>query len=145
MITTAIEQALIKKRERNYPLTFWAIDAHATIIKPTYSSPKSTNDFEFYLKALDVLRWLSSRSDQVIILWTSTNKKDAAELCLCLLNNKIYVNYVNENPLCPSTDLSSFDEKFYFDILLDDKAGFDPEKDWSDILKYMKLKKEFWA
>jgi hypothetical protein len=42
-------------------------------------------------------------------------------------------NGINCNPECPSTDLCDFQDKFYFNFLLDDKAGFDGTKDWREI------------
>jgi hypothetical protein len=42
-------------------------------------------------------------------------------------------NAINCNPECPSTDLCDFQDKFYFNFLLDDKAGFDGTKDWREI------------
>ena len=38
------------------------------------------------------------------------------------------------------TDFQDFSEKPYFNILLEDKAGFDPNKDWELILEYLTLK-----
>ena len=37
----------------------------------------------------------------------------------------------------PITIVQCFEKKFYFNILLDDKAGFDPETDWSVIKEYL--------
>jgi hypothetical protein len=42
-------------------------------------------------------------------------------------------HYVNHNPECPSDELCDFSKKFYMNILLDDKAGFDATTDWLEI------------
>ena len=45
----------------------------------------------------------------------------------------IEFDYINENPECKDTALCSFAQKFFFDILLEDKAGFVGETDWIEI------------
>ena len=47
--------------------------------------------------------------------------------------NEIKIDFINENPLCPNTELCDFSGKFYMDILLEDKAGFVGETDWGTI------------
>jgi len=42
-------------------------------------------------------------------------------------------NAINCNSECPNTSLCDFQDKFYFNFLLDDKAGFDGAKDWREI------------
>lgn len=66
----------------------------------------------------------------VPILFTSSHK-DAIDRQVSLLPHfGIWFKYINENPECPSTELCNFDSKFYFNILLDDKAGFVGDTDW---------------
>ena len=52
--------------------------------------------------------------------------------------NNINFDYINENPEINSNKLSDFSKKFYFNIGLDDKCGFDAEQDWLDIYNYIK-------
>lgn len=47
-------------------------------------------------------------------------------------------HYINSNPECPSTELCDFSEKFYFNVLLDDKAAF-VEKDWETIKTFLEV------
>lgn len=49
------------------------------------------------------------------------------------------VAYFNVNLDCQNTLTGDFTRKFYYDILLDDKAGFEPEKDWKEIYKMLPL------
>jgi len=37
-----------------------------------------------------------------------------------------------------NSDLGYYDKKPYFNVLLDDKAGFDPATEWPAILKWIK-------
>ena len=48
-------------------------------------------------------------------------------------------DFFNENPLCESTELCNFKDKFYFNVLIDDKAGFDGESGWIDVLHALSL------
>jgi len=47
--------------------------------------------------------------------------------------NGVYPNFFNHNPHAKDTPRSCFDKKPYFNILLDDRAGFEPETDWQAI------------
>jgi len=57
-----------------------------------------------------------------------------------MLGENIIFDYVNENPECPSTELADFSRKMYYNFLIDDKSGFDPETDWEIIYQFMKSK-----
>ena len=56
------------------------------------------------------------------------------------MNHDIYSWEFNFNPAIENTKTSCFDDKFYFSVLLDDKAGFDPDTDWKLIYDYLKNK-----
>jgi len=49
-----------------------------------------------------------------------------------LAEHNINFDYVNVNPECLDSNLCSFKGKFYFDLLFEDKAGFEPS-DWTNI------------
>ena len=44
-----------------------------------------------------------------------------------------------ENPEIESNRYANFTKKFYYDILLDDKAGFEPN-DWFEIYNFLSKK-----
>lgn len=46
--------------------------------------------------------------------------------------------YLNHNPEVSNTENSNYCHKFYFDILLEDKAGFLPDIHWSEINFWLK-------
>lgn len=124
-----IDKALKKKIARNYPKMYWAIDLHDTLFKSTYDPIKK--DFDFYNKEeVEFLQFLSVMDECILILFTSSHKQDTDKYLEYLKNNHIHFSYVNENPECQSTEMADFSKKFYFDVLLDDKSGFNPEKDW---------------
>ena len=73
-------------------------------------------------------------------MFTSSFEKQTTPILELFKNNQITFNYVNENPEVPSTTLGNFKDKFYYNILIDDKAGFEMNSDWDlvwqEILKY---------
>ena len=53
-------------------------------------------------------------------------------------NRSSYNDFINHNYDVKDTDIQYFGDKLYFNVGLDDKFGFDPEKDWAEILEYLK-------
>lgn len=58
-----------------------------------------------------------------------------------LRSRGISVHYANENPEVGNTATGNFDRKFYFSVVVDDKAGFDPSE-WEDIALAVRLCRE---
>jgi hypothetical protein len=84
---------------------------------------------------------LHKRSDTVLILWTSSYEKYVDSVRKKLQDNYgIKFDYFNENPECINTKTGCFDNKFYYNVLIDDKAGFNPESDWLEIINAMENK-----
>ena len=50
----------------------------------------------------------------------------------------IKIDFFNNNPEAKNTEYGDFTVKPYYNILLDDKAGFDPEEDWRIIYNFLK-------
>jgi len=84
----------------------------------------------FFPNAVRVLKQFSFRKDIVLILWTSSHDDAMKNIIDRMSGEGIEFRYINENPECPNTELCNFNSKFYFNILLDDKAGFEGETDW---------------
>jgi hypothetical protein len=104
------------------------VDAHDTIFKGKY---EANQDFDIYPGCLEVLKWISDRNDQVLILWTSSYREHIDEIVSYFRDKHgIHIDYVNKNPICADTAYGSFIKKFYFNIGLDDKFGFEGETDW---------------
>ena len=122
-----IANAFRQKVERKWHTLYVMVDAHGTIIKPYHDK------LAFYEGAIEVLRWFSDRSDIKLILWTSSHQEEIQDLFTTLWGHGIEIDFVNKNPLEKNSKLACFDKKFYFNIILDDKAGFEPEIDWITI------------
>ena len=113
-----------------YPM-FWAIDLHDVIIPASYKRTNQGRQFAF--GAREVLQWLTNREDMCLILYTCSHDSYVDEVLTWMQVNGIRFDYVNENPEVGSDDLRNIGGKFYFDVLLEDKAGFDLNYDWGNI------------
>lgn len=135
MITKAVEIAFRKKMTRGWdkwPRMYWAIDLHDVIIPGTYT--RNNENRQLYPFANEVLQWITHREDMCPILYTSSHKDSIDDILTWLYNDyKIKFDYVNVNPECENHNLCDFSRKFYFDIMLEDKAGFNGMEDWKKI------------
>jgi hypothetical protein len=135
-VVDVIQRAREKFVEHKWPKLYWAIDLHNTIIPS--SRVKGTEVKEFYPFCKEALQEISKREDCCIILFTSTyNYQLSSQLIMWFRENDIKIGYVNQNPECESTQYADFSQKFYYDVLIDDKAGFSV-KLWKDIFRVVK-------
>lgn len=129
--TFNIEKTFKMKTERGWPEIYFCIDLHGTII-PSGKGPDDKSDkLEFYDDAKEVLQWLTNRKDIKLILWTGTPVERLKPVWDWFLENGVSFDFFNQNPDALNTPRSDFSRKFYFNVLLDDRAGFEPELDWS--------------
>lgn len=126
-----IENAFRLKKERKWNRLYWCVDLHDTVFKGSYARNQKV-DF-YYPNAMEVLHYLSMHSNENVLIAYTSSYDDVIDNLLEELYEDYGVTfkYVNENPEYNSTDYADFSKKFYFNILLDDKAGFEGEKDWS--------------
>lgn len=136
-IIKAIDIAHRKAEDRGWDRIYFAIDVHDTILKANYDNGGYSfiNDSARY-----AMQMLSRRSDIRIILWSSMYSYEMNSLIAWLASNDIHIDFANENPDEPDTTYACFARKFYFSVLIDDKAGFDPSCDWDQIIQYYKLR-----
>ena len=128
-----IYNSFVKMEQKKWPKLYWLIDVHNTIINGTYK--KDMDNVKLYPYAGEVLRRLTDMDDMVLILWTSSYPEYVADFREWLDKEfSIRIDYFNENPECQNTETADLSKKFYYDILLDDKAGFDAEEDWWAVL-----------
>lgn len=136
MITRAIETCLRTATEKRWNKTYWAFDIHGTILKPTYKPSEIST--EFYPHAKEALQELSKRNDIVKILYTCSYPDEITQYLDYFECFGIRFDYVNENPEIADGGYGYYKDKFYFNVLMDDKAGFDGENDWLPILTLLK-------
>jgi hypothetical protein len=125
------------KVKRNWDRTFWGFDIHGTILKPNYQYGNTPD--EFYPMAKETLQYLSKLPDVVMFLYTCSHPHEVEEYVKLFESNDIHFKYVNENPeiLTDPKGYGNYDKKPYMNVLFEDKAGFDPETEWSEVYDLM--------
>ena len=136
MITKAVETCLHLANEKRWEKTYWAIDIHGTLLKPNYRRDEISR--EFYPDAIEVMQLLSQRDDIVKILYTCSYPHEIEQYLEYFAQHSIHFQYVNQNPEIVDGGYGYYKDKFYFNVLMDDKAGFDGEKDWTKIKALLK-------
>jgi hypothetical protein len=134
-ITKYVAKMFAHSFSKEWYETYWVIDLHGTIIEPTYKG----TEVIYYPYAQNTLRLLSSRSDIKLILWTSSFPKEIESYIQRFKDDEITFDAINENPGISSKNgnFGFYEKKFYFNVLIDDKAGFDPHKDWEKLYFYL--------
>lgn len=136
MITRAIRNAFRFKEERRWEKTYWAVDIHGTMIVPNFTGgeiPKA-----FYPHAIESLQLISRRDDVCLILYTCSHPREIDQYLDYFRTHEIHFEFVNENPEVGNGAYGCYDDKPYFNVLFEDKAGFDPEQDWKMVLELMR-------
>ncbi|HEY9047843.1 MAG TPA: hypothetical protein VIN08_18175 [Ohtaekwangia sp.] len=128
MITRAIENCFRHAREKRWGKTYWAFDIHGTMLRPNYQCNAIST--EFYPYAKEVMQLLSKRTDIVRILYTCSYPHEIEQYIAYFRQHDIYFHYINTNPEVADGAYGYYEDKFYFNVLMDDKAGFDGETDW---------------
>ena len=138
-IVKTFDNAFKRAKAKNWDYIYILVDVHGTIFVPSYLNKEN---YEFYPYAKEALQLLTKDLNIKLILWTSSTNQAALDYGIVLNRNKIYFDYLNCNPEVekqetdPETlDLSS---KYYFNIGIDDKFGFEPETDWKTIYEYLR-------
>lgn len=129
-VCKAIESAYSKVLSRKWDTIYIALDLHETVFKPTYSK----GQFVFYPGVHQALKILNDYDEIKIIISSSLLNEDKVKVLEFFKLEGIDIFAINENPDILDTSYASFKEKFYFSILIDDKAGFDPLTDWKPVI-----------
>lgn len=132
-----IQHSWNRKKLKGHEYWFWLIDMHGTIFQNNYV--EGSYGGELFVDCVQPLQYLSKRKDTKLILWTSSHDTVINNAREFLEMAGIHFDFVNENPIVKNDTLCNFDKKLYFDVLLDDKAGFNPEKDWKKINSTLKV------
>lgn len=134
MLIDAIKRSFKRAQERGWAYTYWAIDLHETVLLPNWSIERTE---EFYPLAENVLRMLSDRDDIKLIIYTCSWPEEIKKYQDFFEKRGIRFDYVNGTPDLDSTAYGYYKDKPYFNVLLDDKAGFDPYTDWAAIENFL--------
>ncbi len=137
-IIKTLHQQYAIAQKRGWDRMYWAIDLHSTLILPTYDKMKA-EDVEYYPHALNVMRLLTERSDVRLLMYTCSWPPEIQEYQKRFRVDGIHFDWVNTNPEVDQTEYGSYEDKPYFNILLDDKAGFDATEDWLKLVAALML------
>lgn len=137
MIVETIVNQYETAKSRGWEKTYWFIDIHGTIMIPNYKLGHIPN--EFYDNAIDALKTLSARKDICLILYTCSHPNEILEYLELFKKLGINFDYVNKNPEVKTEGYGYYEDKPYFNILLDDKAGFVPSRDWGPINQILNI------
>lgn len=131
---------LFKEREdKGYATIYIMVDVHNTILKPTFECGET---FEYFPFAKETLQMLSAMEGVKLIMWTSSYQDKIQMYLEHFKENGIVFSYVNENREYENLTFACFDTKFYYDIGIDDKFGFDAEHDWKKLyIFFQKIQK----
>jgi hypothetical protein len=124
-----IANAFDKAKQRDWDKIYIAIDLHGTVIQPDYEKTATL----YYPYAKDCLQYLTNRKDVKLIMYTCSHKDEIDKYISMFNKDGIVFDYINENPDVKDTKMGDFGVKPYFNILFEDKAGFDPSN-WKLIL-----------
>lgn len=124
----ALEKMVLSAKMKNWDKVYIAVDIHDVIVYGNYKSDELPTTF---LKgAKETLQLLTKREDVCLIIFSCSHYDELIKYDLFFKENDIVFDYINENPEVPDTALGCYKDKFYFNIYLEDKAGF-IESDWS--------------
>ena len=133
-ILKAARRAFRLKKERNWDTVYWCIDLHGVCLESNYEK----GEYRWINSAAySGMRAISRRPDCKIILWSAVHNDEVAKIVKFFNDYGIQIDAFNANPYEKSNAVSDFSKKFYFSVLLDDKAGFDPSTDWGQIIDYL--------
>ena len=126
---------------KKWDKVFIMVDVHETILESDYVN--DSENFTYYDKSIEALKRLSDNPFYELILWTSCDDDRAFQYLNEFEKFGIEFSYFNSNPEVQNTTYARFESKFYFNIILDDKAGFDALSDWQEIIEYLDFEEDF--
>lgn len=135
-----IEKVFNGLNNGSFKCIYIMVDVHNTILRPTFDKKET---FEYFPYAKETLQLLSEKENIKLIMWTSSYDEKIQMYLQHFEENGIIFNFVNENKEYGNVSFACFDTKFYYDIGIDDKFGFDAEHDWKEIYTFLTKKLNF--
>ena len=135
-IIKAIDNAFKNMELKKWDKIYYFFDLHETVLYPDYGEDIPN---KMYPDAKEVLQYLSKREDISISIYTCSYPKEVKEYIKYFQAMNIEFEFVNKNPDVKNTTYGFYEDKPYFNVLFEDKAGFDGEIDWTLIKKHFNL------
>ena len=136
MTIDAFKRALVGAKRKKWDKIYVAIDIHDTIVYGNYNVNELPT--EFIANSKEVLQYLSKREDIVLLIYTCSHPEEIIKYVEFFNQHNINFKYANNNIDVPNNALGCYDSKMYFNVLLEDKAGFNAETEWTDIYEFVK-------
>lgn len=128
-----------KMEDRGWEKIYVFVDIHETIILPTY---EMYGDIEFYPYAKDTLQMLTKSKEVSLGLYTCSYPQEIEVYLKKFKEHGIEFEHVNINNEVRNNEYGCFDYKPYYNVLLEDKAGFIGDEDWAAINIYFKRRRK---
>lgn len=135
MLIDSLVKSIENAKKKNWDKIYIAVDVHDVIVYGNYIADVLPTEFLFGAK--ETLKFLSKRKDICLILYTCSHPQEIEKYLEFFRKRDINFQYVNENPEVPNNALGCYTDKFYYNILLEDKAGF-IEEDWYTLFTFFK-------
>lgn len=132
----SFEKAFKTMQLRGWDKIFVFLDIHETMLYPDYNN---TDPLKFYPHAEAVLQYLSTRKDISLGLLTCSYPEEITRYLKFFKEHDINFIHVNKNTEVKNTRYGYYEDKPYFNVLFEDKAGFNAEKDWIEMAEYFGL------
>ena len=133
MVKRLMNKVFTKAESNQWDRIYWAFDLHETIIKPNWT--REELPLNFYPYAKEALQMISNNPMVVMIMYTCSHPFEISRYLEFFEHHDIHFNYVNENPEVSNQRYGCYDKKPYFNLLFEDKAGFEAENDWKIVIE----------
>jgi len=127
-------------RERKWEKIYVAVDFHGTLIHPDYATFDPDNlNLTYYPYAVQAMKMMTNNPLFTLFTYTASYLCEVKAYVEAMEKEGIKFDFINENPEVRTEEQNwgNFDQKPYFNVLLDDKAGFDPFEDWKAIAEFL--------
>jgi len=122
-------------KERGWDYVFYFFDIHETILYPDWNNKE---ELRFYENAKETLQLISKRDDIIMCTYTCSYPEQINRYVEFFKTHDIEFKYLNKNPEVSNTTYGYYEDKPYFNVLFEDKAGFDADEEWKEVYKYFK-------
>lgn len=133
-ICKSFDGAFKRMKDRNWEKIYVLVDIHDTIFEACYHNKEEHKWFPYAKETLEIM---SYAQNICLIVWSSTYPQQMVDYLNYFKENGVKFDYANGNRETENTSLSCFNDKTYFNVGIDDKFGFEAEKDWKVLYDYL--------
>lgn len=132
-VSEVLCSALERLEERGWDHIYILVDVHGVLMEPSYGSIST----KIYPQCIKPMLIMSDDPRIKLIMWTCSSPEHITQYLAMFKELGINFDYANENPdVQYKQAIGDYTVKLYANLILDDKAGFDPYKDWDNLSRY---------